>query len=379
MTGGTIGSSGETTGSVLDLARDDLKRLRPYEPGAYEPGMTRLNANESPWRLPSDPTERGLNLYPPPRPAVLNETLAPYYGTSPDALLVTRGSSEAIDVLIRGFCRADRDSILITPPTFDMYRVYATIQGARIRTVPLDPSSAFAFDLEAVLAAVDESTKIVFVCTPNNPTGTIVPPAALAALAEALTGRAVLVVDAAYQEYAEDQGLTRLRERFEHVAVLRTLSKFVALAGARCGALLADPALVGYLGTVLPPYTFPTPTIEIVQAAFEEPSLAVARERVKRIRSERARLSEALSALPNVVEVYPSEANFIFIALQDKRLFIDAARRAGILVRAFSGDPALADCVRITIGRPEDNDRLLQAVADAGWETPDPTGDAADG
>jgi histidinol-phosphate aminotransferase len=360
--------------TVLDLARSDLRNLRPYEPGAYEPGMIRLNANESPWRLPSDPTERGLNVYPPPRPQALRETLSRYYQAAPDSLLVTRGSSEAIDVLIRGFCQAGRDSILITPPTFDMYRVYATIQGAGIQTVDLDPGNGFAFDLDGVVARIDDSTKIVFVCTPNNPTGTIVPRQTLLTLAEATAGQALLVVDAAYQEYAEDQGLVELRARFEHVVVLRTLSKFVALAGARCGALLAEPAVVAYLENVLPPYTFPTPSIEIVLSAFEEESLAVARQRVKLIRSERKRLSEALAALPNVLAVYPSEANFVFAVLRDKRPFLDAARRAGILVRAFSGDPRLIDSIRVTVGRPEENDKLLQAIANVNANSQDAAG-----
>ena len=347
---------------VLDLARPDLRALRPYQPGAWEPGMTRLNANESPWRLPSDPTERGLNVYPPPRPAALRESLARYYGTTPDRLLVTRGSSEAIDVVIRGFCRAGENSILTTPPTFDMYRVYATIQAAPIVTAPLRVDESFAFELDAVLARVDETTRIVFVCSPNNPTGTIVPRDDIARLAAALAGRALLVVDAAYQEYADDQGLDALLARHDHVVVLRTLSKFVALAGARCGALIADPAVIGFLENVLPPYTFPTPSIEIVLAALQEDSLAVAAERISVIRTERERLSRALSALPGVLEVYPSQANFILVRLEDRDAFSAAARRAGVLVRSFGGDPALADCIRITIGRPEDNDRLLAGV-----------------
>ena len=233
--------------SVLDLARPDLVALRPYQPGAWEPGMTRLNANESAWRLPSDPTERGLNVYPPPRPEVLREALADYYGVARQRMLVTRGSSEAIDVLIRGFCRAERDAILITPPTFDMYRLYATIQAARIQTAPLDASNAFAFDADAVLATVDAATRIVFVCSPNNPTGTMAGRAALERLAAGLESRALLVIDAAYQDYAEDQGLDELGARYDHVVVLRTLSKFVALAGARCGALIAAPEAIGFL------------------------------------------------------------------------------------------------------------------------------------
>jgi len=349
--------------SVLDLARPDLRALRPYQPGAWEPGMTRLNANESPWRLPSDPTERGLNVYPPPRPTALSEALANYYGTEARRLLVTRGSSEAIDVLIRGFCRAGQDSVLITPPTFDMYRVYATIQGANIQTAPLTPSDSFRFDLNGVLEAVDESTRIVFVCSPNNPTGTVIDRKDLVTLAEALATRALLVVDAAYQDYADDQGLRELLTRFENVVVLRTLSKFVALAGARCGALIGAASLVGFLENVLPPYTFPTPSIEIVLVALEEASLAVARERIAETRSERERLSRELATLKNVVEVYPSQSNFVLVRLTDIDAFTDAAYRGGILIRSFASDPALTDCVRITVGRPDDNARLLKAVA----------------
>ena len=352
--------------SVLDLARPDLRALRPYQPGAWEPGMTRLNANESPWRLPSDPTERGLNVYPPPRPAELRTALAQYYGATAEQLLVTRGSSEAIDTVIRGFCRAGKDSILVTPPSFDMYRVYATIQGAALQSAPLRSDAGFAFDLDAVLTAVDDTTRIVFVCSPNNPTGTVVKPQDLVTLAEALIGRALLVIDAAYQEYADDQGLGDLLARFEHVVVLRTLSKFVALAGARCGVLIASPAVVSFLENVLPPYTFPTPSIEIVLAALQEDSLAVARQRIDLIRAERERLSQALARLDNVLEVYPSQANFLLVRLADRNAFVDAARSGGVLVRSFAGEPALAACVRITVGRPEDNTQLLDAVTDGG-------------
>jgi len=348
--------------SVLDLARPDLRALRPYEPGAWEPGLTRLNANESPWRLASDPTERGLNVYPPPRPFELRQTLANYYGVAPDRLLVTRGSSEAIDVLIRGFCRAGQDAILTTPPTFDMYRVYATIQAAEIQTVPLIASEAFAFDVDAVLERLDAATRIVFVCTPNNPTGTVAGRENLERLAANLGGRALLVIDAAYQDYADDQGLDALLGKYENLVVLRTLSKFVALAGARCGCLIAVPEVVRFLENVLPPYTFPTPSIEIVSAAFEPESLEVARQRLAEVLSERERLSRRLATLDDVLEVYPSQANFVLIRVRDRDRFIATARRGGVLVRGFSGDPLLADCVRITIGRHQDNRQLLEAL-----------------
>jgi histidinol-phosphate aminotransferase len=349
--------------SVLDLARPELRRLRPYVPGAYDPGFVRLNANESPWRLPSDNTERGLNIYPPPRPDALRAALAAHYGAAEREMLVTRGSSEAIDVLIRGFCRAGQDQILICPPTFDMYRLYATIQGAGIKTVPLDAGRAFALDRDAVIAATDASVKIVFICSPNNPTGTAVPRADIEYICEALAGRALVVVDEAYHEFSQAGDLLDLRARFEHIVLLRTLSKFVALAGARCGCLIAAPELIEYLGNVLPPYTFPTPSIERVLEALDERSVEVARERIALIKRERSRLADALYDLPDVLEVYPSDANFILVRVRDRATFVDAARQGGILLRAFDGDPSLADCVRITVGRPEDNDQLLKAVA----------------
>ena len=350
--------------AVLDLARPELRKLRPYTPGAYEPGLIRLNANESPWRLPGDKTERGLNLYPPPRPAALRDALAAHYGTPASELLVTRGSSEAIDVLIRGFCRAGRDEILICPPTFDMYRLYAGIQDAEALAVPLVKQRDFAMDADRVLAAVTERTKIVFVCSPNNPTGGSVPRRDVEALCAALEGRALVVVDEAYHEFAGGHFLD-LRARYEHVVLLRTLSKYVALAGARCGAVLAAAEVVDFLERVLPPYTFPTPSIELVSEALSPDSLRVAAERVALIKRERARLAEALGVTPDVLRVYPSDANFVLVETRDAARFMETARKAGILVRTFAAEPALAGCVRITVGRPQDNDRLLQAIAGA--------------
>jgi histidinol-phosphate aminotransferase len=351
---------------ILDLARPDLRDLRPYVPGAYEPGYIRLNANESPWRSPGDTTERGLNIYPPPRPFELRRKLAAHYGAREQEVLVTRGSSEAIDTLIRGFCEARRDRILVTPPTFDMYRLYAGIQGAGIVYVPLvvEPDR-FVLDVERVLAAVDAVTKIVFLCTPNNPTGQSVPRADVERICAALDGRALVVIDEAYHEFAEGGHFLDLRERYEHVVLIRTLSKFVSLAGVRCGVLIGAPELVEYLGNVLPPYTFPTPSIELVMQALSDESLRISNERIALIKRERSRLAEALRNVPDVLCVYASDANFVLIRTRDAQRFKDVAHRAGILVRTFAGEEALADCVRITIGRPADNDRLLTALAGA--------------
>ena len=350
--------------SLLDLARPELRGIRPYVPGAYEPGCIRLNANESPWRAPGDTSERGLNVYPPPRPTVLQEKLAEYYGIERRQILVTRGSSEAIDVLIRGFCAAGRDSVLVCPPTFDMYRLYAGIQNAGVVRVPLLADHEFALDTDNVLAAVDASVKIVFICSPNNPTGQSMARADLERICRETAGRALVVIDEAYHEFAAGGDFLELRNRYEHVVLLRTLSKFVSLAGVRCGLIVAAPELIDFAQVVLPPYTFPTPSIELVEQTLSQDSLRVSEERIAVLKRERTRLSAALRDVPQVVRVYPSDANFILVKTRDGQAFREAARRAEILVRTFD-DLLLANCVRITVGKPSDNDQLLQAVGGA--------------
>jgi len=354
--------------NVIELARPELRRLRPYVPGDYEPGTLRLNANESPWRAPGDQTSRGLNRYPPPRPTALCERLGEYYGVAAAELLVTRGSSEAIDVLIRTFCAAGRDRILICPPTFDMYRVYAEIQGAGIERVPLrrhaDAAADFALDADAVIERLGQNVKIVFICTPNNPTGTSAATAAVEDICAAATGSAIVVIDEAYREFSSQPDFRSLQQRFEHVVLLRTLSKFVSLAGVRCGVVIAQPAVIELLGAVLPPYTFPTPSIEFVMQAMQGDSMEIAAERIALLRAERARLSAALRGVPGIERVWPSDANFVFVRTEATFDLAARAKRAGILVRVFANDPTLERCVRISVGAPEDNDRLLAALTE---------------
>ncbi len=347
----------------MTLARPDLRSLRTYTPGEYEPGLVRLNANESPWRMPSDKSDRGLNIYPPPRPNALRQRLASLYEVDDEELLVTRGSSEAIDLLIRGFCRAGLDSIVVMPPTFDMYRVYATIQNARIVTVPLRKEHDFSMDADELRRRLDDTVKLVFVCSPNNPTGTSLPHDLVRDLCEELQDRAIVVVDEAYHEFADAADFMDLRQRFDNVVLLRTLSKFVSLAGVRCGSLIADRRVVRFLDGILPPYTFPTPSIEMVLEVLTDQSLAVARERVSLIKLERRRVSEALSNSPLIRRVYPSDANFVLAEARDADALARRAHRAGILVRQFKGDAALDKDIRITIGRPPDNDKLIRAIA----------------
>jgi histidinol-phosphate aminotransferase len=351
---------------VLHLLRPEIRALQPYRAAEYVGGFVRLNANENPWRPVGDTTRDGLNRYPDPHPAALATRLAATYGVAASQALVTRGSSEAIDVLIRAFCRAGQDEIVICPPTFGMYAVYAQVQGAIIRAIPLRQDQGYALPVDAILAAWRPTTRLVFVCSPNNPTGNQFPRRDVVALCRGLAGRGVVVLDGAYAEFAADDPTRDLLAQFENVVVLRTLSKALGLAGVRCGTLLATPALVAQLGGILPPYSFPTASQEAVLAALQPEASAEAGRRREVLLAERARVSAALGNIPAIRRVWPSDANFVFVESDVAASLVACAREAGLLIRDFSQDPATPGGLRITIGAPEENDRLLAALGAAG-------------
>lgn len=346
---------------ALELARPEIRNLRPYRAASYEDGLLRLNANEAPWRPLGDTSAGGLNHYPDVRPDALTQALARHYGLPAGQVLVTRGSSEAIDLLIRCFCRPNRDAIIICPPTFGMYAVYAQIQDADIIEVPLLADSGYALDLDGIAAVVSERTKLLFICSPNNPTGNRITTAQIEAACDALAGNGLVVVDAAYTEFADTDPTGALLEQRDDIVVLRTLSKALGLAGARCGAALAAPAIVDLLGCILPPYAYPTPCAEAALAGLADEAELGAR--IDSLRAERTRVAESLQTLPGITEVLPSEANFLLVRATDPAGCVAAAKRGGVLIRDFSWDPATPGCLRITIGNRAQNDQLLEALA----------------
>lgn len=347
---------------ALALARPELLALEPYQHARWAPELTRLHANENPWTDAEDPAGPALNRYPEPQPAALCAALARLYGVEAGSVLAGRGSDEGIDLLVRAFCRAGQDRILICTPTFGMYRVAAAIQGAGVVEVPLDDD--FGLDAPGVLAAWSPGVKLVFLCSPNNPTGNRLGGAALAALLTGLAGRAIVVIDEAYAEFAPGRGALDRLARHPELVVLRTLSKAHGLAGARCGAVIADPAVIGLLARMIPPYALTTATIAAARAALEPERLARAALRVHRLLAERERVAAALGRLAAVRRVWPSDANFLLVRFNDAARAMAAALRAGLLLRDLSRQPRLAGCIRITIGAPADNDRLLAALGE---------------
>lgn len=350
---------------ALELLREDLRDFAGYASArrAQATGRVWLNANESPLPAAADP---GLCLhrYPDPQPAALRARLAELHGVGSDRLMVTRGSDEGIDLLVRAFCRAGRDAVLVTPPCFGMYAVSARIQAAPLVEVPLlEAGGDWQFDLPGIVAAVaGRGVRLLFLCSPGNPTGQVLERTQLDALARAVAGKAILVVDEAYGEYAAAPSAIELLDRHSHLLVLRTLSKAYALAGARVGAVLGDPDVIAVLRNLSAPYPIPAPSAALALAALSGDGVHEARRRVLQTRQEREALATALANLPQVRRVHVSEGNFLLVRFEDAGCAFQALLRHGVVVRDMRSMHGLADALRITIGAPAENQAVLAAL-----------------
>lgn len=342
--------------------------MKPYSSARKEaPGRgVLLNANELPWPLLDD-TAPGLNRYPEPQPAELVARLAGLYGVHEDSLLVTRGSDEGIDLLTRVFCRAGQDAILQCPPTFGMYRIAAQTQGADIVSVPRDPAD-FHLDESAVLDALltDSRIRLVFLSSPDNPTGGVVATAFLQRLLEAARGHAVVVIDEAYAEFCNQPSACGLIGEFENLVVLRTMSKAWGAAGLRCGAVLAQPSLIALLRRVIAPYPLPTPVSALALRLLAADAMERQRALLVAVAQNKKLLLRTLEGRPFVQHIFPGKANFVLLRANDAAGLLDFCAARGVIVRGFPADPLLTDCLRITVGSEEEI-RMLAAVLDE-WE-----------
>jgi histidinol-phosphate aminotransferase len=347
---------------VIALARPEIVSLKPYSHAAWLPSMTRLHANEAPWRPSGDISNAGLNRYPEPQPQELIERLAALYQVPAECVLATRGADEAIDLLSRIFLRAGSDAILQLSPTFGMYQVSARIQGAEVCTVALRRERGWSLDPDELLAAWRPVMKLVYLCSPNNPTANSFERAAIEHICTALDGKAIVVIDEAYIEWSRGTSLTSWLQRFQTVAILRTLSKAHALAGARVGALLARADLVQLARRVIPPYALAQPTVEAAIRALAPEELTRSQRRLDALLVERERLQSALQTSALVEKVWPSDTNFLLIDCRDVERFLRDSGSASLIVRDVRGHPALAQSLRVTVGAREHNDALLRAV-----------------
>lgn len=364
------------TTPALHLARPEVLRMQAYVSArsiaTAGEGLRLLDANEA--VEPFETATLPLHRYPSQQPPELVHRLAALYRLPAESLLVTRGSDEAIDLVVRAFCAAGRDAIGICPPTYGMYAIAAELQGATVLTAPLTPS--FAIDEEGVLrllgsAVHDGATnrlKVLFLCSPGNPTGTTYEVAILERLLRTVGDRCVTVIDEAYAEFSSETSALSLLSRHPNLVVLRTLSKAWALAGARIGVLAAHPDVVSLLRKVLAPYPLPAPAIEAALLATSPAAEAAMQARVERTRRERDALAASLLTLAPRLSVVPSGTNFLLIRCSDPSAatsVLRCARERGLLLRDRSREPGLAGCIRVTIGTPEDQRAVFDSFREA--------------
>lgn len=351
--------------SVLDLARPNILALKPYASARIEAGAAEimLNANEAPWPPAGgslDARCAPLNRYPDPQPSQLVARLAELYGVDASEVLVSRGSDESIDLLVRAFCRPGMDAVAIQPPTFGMYAVCAAVQGAELVEVPLN--AQFEVDVDGLLGKLPAAVRLLFLCTPNNPTGTCLALSDVSRIAAALANRALVIVDEAYIEFANVPSASSLLVEHDNLGVLRTLSKAWALAGARVGCLLARAEVVALLRRIMPPYPLPTPSVAAALAALTAEGLALTKQRIALLISERERMASALIRLPGVLNVLPSQGNFLCVEFENSAAVYRSLFEAGVIVRDVSRYLRLASHLRISIGTREENSRVLQLL-----------------
>ncbi|AUR52536.1 histidinol-phosphate transaminase [Aquella oligotrophica] len=347
------------------IVRPEILKLAAYSSARSEmgdlSGMIQMDANENPYiPYPQSIEVSKANRYPDPQPIALLARLAAIYGVKNDQILVARGMDEIIDLIIRVFCIAYKDKILITPPTYGMYQVAADTAGVEVVKVALSEEDGFEFPHAKIIAtAKAEKVKIVFLCTPNNPTGNIISLDKIEAIAKSLP-QAIIAVDEAYIEFADTESAASLLKDYPNLVTMKTLSKAYGFAGVRIGSLLAHPDIITVSRKVLAPYPLPEPCVRLAHQLLSPLGLQLVHSRTEILKAERERMLEVLRQLPGIEEVYPSKANFILFKVENGGKIYKDVLAKGIVIRNRAKD--VANTLRISIGTPEENNLVLAAL-----------------
>lgn len=335
---------------INSLVRSCIAALTPYSTARDEYkgelGIF-LDANESPY-------ENGYNRYPDPHQKALKAQIAAIKGVAAENIFIGNGSDEAIDLVFRVFCEPRVDNVVAIAPSYGMYKVAAAINDVEIREVQL--GEEFSLPVEALLEAADENTKVVFLCSPNNPTGNSFPREDMLRLADEFED--MVVVDEAYIDFAEAESLKSEIAQRPNVIVLQTMSKAWAMAGLRVGLALADKRVVELMSQVKYPYNINVATMSIVSGLLTKGIDA----EVVEIKAQRAVLAEALKGMKMVQRVYPSDANFVLARFDDADAVYDFLIADGIIVRNRNRVKGCEGCLRLTVGLPEENEKLIKSL-----------------
>jgi len=341
---------------INKLQRENIKNLRPYSTARDEykgQASVFLDANENSY---GSPLEENYNRYPDPLQLDLKDAIGKIKGVPIENTFLGNGSDEAIDLLFRAFCEPGRDNVIILPPTYGMYEVSANINNVEIRKVNLLPN--YQLDLEKIAEAIDENTKLIFICSPNNPTGNSIIRTDIETILTNFNG--LVVIDEAYINYAKQRTFIQELTEYPNLVILQTFSKAWGLAALRLGMAFAAQPVIDVLNKVKPPYNINQATQDIALKALA--NVDQVNEWIKITVAERDNLSKQLETLAMVKKVHPSDANFILVEVAEALKTYDALVDLGIIVRDRSKVALCEGCLRITIGTSTENETLLNAL-----------------
>jgi histidinol-phosphate aminotransferase len=338
------------------LVRTNIRTLKPYSSARDEfkgEASIFLDANENSL---GSPLVKWYNRYPDPLQLKVKEKIAFIKKISVDQIFLGNGSDEAIDLLYRCFCEPGIDEVVIFPPTYGMYEVSANINNVKLNRVPL--TEQFQLDLEALEQAIKPSTKIIWICSPNNPTGNSIDREAIEMILNNFDG--LVVIDEAYINFSRQKSWLSDLQDYPNLVVLQTLSKAWGLAGIRLGMAFASPEIIGYLNKVKPPYNISEPVQELAVKALEE--IGQVNDMIVTLVNERQNMVTSLLQNEEVVKVYPSDANFLLVKFKDAAGLYKYFVQQGIVVRDRSNVVLCEGCLRITVGTPQENQKLLGSL-----------------
>ena len=334
-----------------NLIRKNIQQIKAYssardEYKEFQADMVFLDANENPF-------DNSLNRYPDPQQAALKALISDQKEVALDQILLGNGSDEVLDLIFRAFCEPNSDNILTLPPTYGMYDVLANLNAIENIQVPL--SSDFQIEVDLVIENIKPNTKLLFICSKNNPSGNTVDRSAIERLLKAFNG--LIVIDEAYIDFTEETSWTQFLNVYPNLLVVQTLSKAYGLAGIRLGICYASKEIIAVLNKIKPPYNVNTLTQEAAVKALHNKD--VVSDQIASILNERIRLKKALTAYSFIKKIYPSEANFFLIKVDDANKRYDELIKNGIVVRNRSSQLHCDNCLRITVGSPSENTQLL--------------------
>ncbi|MGO1519898.1 MAG: histidinol-phosphate transaminase [Sphingobacterium sp.] len=338
------------------LLRENIKNLTPYSSARDEfkgNASIFLDANENAF---GSPTSNAYNRYPDPLQLQLKGKLSGIKGVPEMNMFLGNGSDEAIDLLFRAFCQPGMDNVILVPPTYGMYEVSANINDVEVRKVPL--TATYQLDLDGLVDQLDMHTKLIFICSPNNPTGNSINPLDIETLLVNFKG--IVVVDEAYINYSKQRSFTHQLREFPNLVVLQTLSKAWGLAALRLGLAFASREIIDVFNKVKPPYNINQATQELVLKALD--NVDQVNEWIKKVVFERERLIASLSERRFVLDVTPSDANFILVKFEQARQLYDYLVAKGIIVRDRSTIAGCESALRLTVGTESENERLLKEI-----------------